>query len=157
MAARRAACFGIAAATLAASACAQKQGTSPPDDKGTSGSPTATVRIDVYSGRPDPNWTLSVAQTEELMRRFRALEAVELATPPFDGLGYRSTTAEIGAFPDAIEVTASRGFVTLKRSGNQEQRADANRQFERWLVSTGEGRVASALIARIQEEIASSP
>jgi hypothetical protein len=64
---------------------------------------TTPVRIeaDVYSGRPNPNWTLSAAQSETLIRRLRALPTASGGTQR-DGLGYRGMIVRFDPAPDGL-------------------------------------------------------
>ncbi len=61
--------------------------------------PEATqVMMDVYSGRPNPAWTLSADQTEALRRLLDALP--DAACKPIDlNLGYRGFVVELGQSP----------------------------------------------------------
>lgn len=111
---------------------------------------TAKVHLDVYSGRENPEWSLSPAQTEDLMRRFKELPVVADGPVPFDGLGYRSVSAELDG---GSEIVANRGLVVR----GAEKRLDAGRAFESWLVATGEGHAADALLARVRQEIGNVP
>src|SRR5262245_49044670 len=56
---------------------------------------SAEVELDVFSGRPNPVWTLSNADTAELERRLSALTKTS-ATTLFDGLGYRGLIVRLG-------------------------------------------------------------
>ena len=104
------------------------------------------VRLDVYSGRENPEWPLSAAQTEELLRRYDELPVVAEGPPPFDGLGYRSVSAVLDG---GGEIVANRSMVTR----GAEKRLDRGRTFEDWLVGTGAGHVSEALLARLRQEM----
>ena len=111
---------------------------------------TAKIKLDVYSGRENPEWALTAAETEELMRRFGMLPVVANGPVLFDGLGYRSASAE---FAGGGEIVASRGFVTY----GAQKRLDPDRAFENWLVATGAGHAPEPLLARIRKEISGEP
>src|SRR5512138_2009660 len=69
--------------------------------------PVATktqVTLSIFSGRPDPGWTLDQPQTDEFMRRAYALPAS--VTPPASSkLGYRGFHVE--AFDASSQTVAS--------------------------------------------------
>ena len=49
------------------------------------------VELDAYSGRPNPVWTLTEAETDDVLRRLRGIPRVTGILPP-DGLGYRASS-----------------------------------------------------------------
>src|SRR5690349_428791 len=105
------------------------------------------VTLDVYSGRPNPQWTLAPAESTEFQRRLAALhplagDAAEPAAP----LGYRGLEVQGGPAP----VRVFRGRVTV---GGQDF-ADPRRELERWLIDSGRGSVDPALISYIDSETA---
>src|SRR5262245_58233351 len=108
------------------------------DDKSITAALNVVVTLDVYSGRPNPTWTLADGAPAEFLRRLQGLEASKAAARESEDLGYRAVSAE---FQDqtkgAVSVKASHGIVTLDRGGRQSHYVDAGRQFESWLVGTG--------------------
>jgi hypothetical protein len=115
----------------------------------------AVVTLDVYSGRPNPTWSLSGAVAAELLRRLQSLEASEVGPPEFDGLGYRAVRAELRAqAKTAAVVIASRGVVTVEQAGERFCFADTGRQFELWLVNTGTGEIPPEVLQYVTGEIA---
>jgi hypothetical protein len=89
--------------------------------------------VSVFSGRPDPTWSISEEAGSKLLKLYDDLASYEgrpVSAPP---LGYR------GAFlrDDAgHEWFAYRGVVTLTSPHNSEVRTDPNRDFERELVAS---------------------
>jgi hypothetical protein len=73
--------------------------------------PQVEVQLDVFSGRPNPRWTLSADRVKELEERLQALEQAEEREPP--GLGYRGFLLsgdgdiQLRAFDSTIAVTAA--------------------------------------------------
>jgi len=92
------------------------------------------VILDVFSGRPNPRWVLSDAQTLELVRRIASLSRAQGArepTPP--DLGYRGFQLEahdVPELPGPVHVYG--GFVRLP----SEVRLDPQRRTERWLLES---------------------
>jgi len=120
--------------------------------------PGTVVTLDVYSGKPNPSWTLPKAAGDELARRVDALSVTAPDAPEFDGLGYRSvsavTTADDGK---QTAVTASRGVVTLEKAGQRRRLVDSGRAFELWLVNTGAGELKPELLKQVVASIKPAP
>jgi hypothetical protein len=93
------------------------------------------VRLLVYSGRPDPEWTLEPGEAKELLEMLGAVVgAEEIHPPPAGGLGYRGfliTNAPVGKRPG--EVAVFRGVIT-ERPGRQAAHWRDVRGVERWLL-----------------------
>ena len=89
--------------------------------------------VSVFSGRPDPTWSISEEAGSKLRKLYddsATYEGRPVLPPP---LGYR------GAFlrDDAGQQwSAYRGVVTLTSSDSSEARTDSNREFERELVAS---------------------
>jgi hypothetical protein len=75
---------------------------------------TITVRLRIFSGRPDPEWTLDPGAVDEFARRVgEALGGARVNTPPEGGLGYRGFEIRGGrtlGLPN--ELTVFRGVVS---------------------------------------------
>ena len=73
-----------------------------------------TVRLQIYSGRPDPEWTLEPDAADEVARQVRqAMSAAPGQAPPEGGLGYRGFRITGGeAFGLPSELAAFRGVVS---------------------------------------------
>ena len=109
-----------------------------------------TVEADIFSGRPNPSWTLKDDEGGEFRRRLAALEP---ASGSFDGgpegLGYRGLIIRIAG--DVTEtVRVRQGSVDYKAA----TWADTDRSLERWAVSTAEGKIDSALVDLLRREAA---
>lgn len=113
---------------------------------GISKSTKYTAGVSVFSGRPDPTWTLSEEVGNEMLRLFAGLESYDETAVSAPPLGYR------GAFlrDDAgHEWFAYRGVVTLTSPHGSDVRNDSDRAFERALVaSMPEGLIPPALLTQ---------
>jgi hypothetical protein len=109
------------------------------------------VEADVFSGRPNPRWTLDADAAGELTERLAGLPAAPLAEP-FDGLGYRGlvVTAPPG---ECGEVRVHGGRVRAECGGESRAWADAARALERWLLATGEGRLEPATLELLRSQM----
>jgi hypothetical protein len=91
------------------------------------------VELDVFSGMPNPTWTLSGADAALFAHKLAALSPAaprELDNP----LGYRGLVVDTGA--EVVRV--HRGTARVDRGGSLDVRTDPDRSLERWLLGTGE-------------------
>jgi hypothetical protein len=83
------------------------------------------VELDVFSGRPNPTWSLSVEQAEELLEAFQNLPPTDKLSPE-TGLGYRgfilSNPDRIGGLSPHIRIYG--GIVTMTDGYVQAYRDD---------------------------------
>jgi hypothetical protein len=126
-----------------------------PNDKPVTTASNVVVTLDVFSGRPNPTWSLAEGMTVEFLRRLHALDGSKAAPREYEDLGYRAVSAE---FQDeakgTVVVKASRGIVTLDRAGQRFHYVDAGRQFELWLVNTGAAHLTPDILRYVTGEIA---
>ncbi len=89
----------------------------------------------VFSGRPDPSWTVSADIAFELVHGWEQLtpRVAPVAEPP--PLGYRGCRL---LAPDGRQWRAFDGVVTMEHGpqGSREMRDDPTRSFERTLLAT---------------------
>ncbi len=106
------------------------------------------VTLEVFSGRPNPEWSLAPAQSAEFEQRLAALPAADIAGLD-DPLGYRGFSVRGRVSP----VRVFRGQVM----NGQQALADPGRRLERWLLDSGRGSIDPGLAAHVDLEIASGP
>ena len=115
------------------------------------------VTLGIFSGRPDPTWTLTPAQTIELRQR---LAALPLTDQPFDDVewfpsGYHGLTlllpAAEGQPPQLVEVY--KGIVRVETASQVTRLADEDHALERWLLTGGSGDDWSEFVGTILEEL----
>jgi hypothetical protein len=87
----------------------------------------------VFSGRPDPEWTVTVDQVRRLDEIWAALGPAPPRSPSAPKLGYRGVELHLD---DGSSYLASAGQVTKTLSGASETRVDPDRRFERVLIAT---------------------
>ncbi|HEY7039492.1 MAG TPA: hypothetical protein VID28_11585 [Methylomirabilota bacterium] len=93
---------------------------------------TATARI--YSGRPDPEWSLDAEHFTTLRRLWQGLSPATSAPRSAPPLGYRGATVRCGS---EDRWSAYRGVVTFQRgSAKPEHREDPGRRFEHAVLAT---------------------
>ncbi|MFQ6029929.1 MAG: hypothetical protein ACE5Q6_20845 [Dehalococcoidia bacterium] len=95
------------------------------------------IRLFIFSGRPDPEWTLGEQATQELQNRVEGTiggDATDAA--PQGGLGYRGfliqNREELAGLP--TEFTVFRGVLSETRSGRVSNWRD-NGGVESWLLA----------------------
>jgi hypothetical protein len=96
-----------------------------------------TVTLGLYSGRPDPSWTLSDVQVAALVGQLAALPAA-IGSAPQGGLGYHgfSIVVRRPGQPDQT-FQVYRGAVTSPGDAPGTHRADPQRTLESALLETG--------------------
>lgn len=108
-----------------------------------------TVELDVYSGRPNPSWTLSHQEITELSARLQGL--AQFATvPTVDHLGYRgfllhNADRQAGI---AAEIRVYKGIIIITDQGSTSAFTDS-KGLEQWLVTLaraqGQGQTLQAI------------
>ena len=106
------------------------------------------IELDVFSGRPNPEWTLTAAEAAELETMAAALPIADAPPPPFEGLGYRGIVARYPADP-GWSLVAYRDTVRIRTLEGSEVREDPDARVERWLISTAGDAVDAGLLARL--------
>lgn len=85
----------------------------------------------IFSGRANPEWTLSDANVERLIALWSSL-AIDVASAPISALGYRGCALSDGT----RRWRAFDGAATLSDGAQVETRRDAERAFERAILAT---------------------
>lgn len=100
------------------------------------------VVLGIYSGRPDPTWTLTGAEAAAVQRALEALPEAA-GSPPEGGLGYHGfTVTHLGR-----TWTAYLGIVSAAGAGPQILRRDPGRTVERLLLELGRTELTAVEIA----------
>jgi hypothetical protein len=114
----------------------------------------AIVTLEVFSGRPDPNWPLTPLQQAEFERRVAGAPIAPMsAGVQNEPLGYRGFRVQInrpGAQPSELKV--HQGWI---RDG--QTREDLGRALEQWLLDTGRGSIPTDLANYVGSEIQNGP
>lgn len=102
----------------------------------------ARVEVDLYSGRPNPAWHLTAAETQSLVERCDALPSLPKTVAgahSAEGLGYRGLKLDVlrGDRIQTLSVGDGKVVVVVPSSRQRHQFRDPERQLERWLLQTG--------------------
>ena len=109
------------------------------------------VEVDMFSGRPNPHWELTVSESQDFAQRFQSLSTHRGEGVVNEGLGYRGLIVRERA--EEVEgdrkIVISHGLVIARRNGKSKQFIDENRALEKWLIQTGKGRLDDELYHQI--------
>jgi hypothetical protein len=122
---------------------------------GNAGDMHIRVELDVFSGRQNPEWNLTAQEGEEFSYMFRDLAKSESIGPIEDGLGYRGLIVKglEGTVEGYDEIHIYRGSVLAYMDNQSSSFIDKDRTLERWLFSTGKGRIDDDLYRQISIQI----
>ncbi len=109
----------------------------------------AAVELDIFSGMPNPAWTLQhQEEATEFPRRLEALPPA--AAGRIDSnLGYRGFVVRSGG----TTVLVQRGLTRVTREGGTLFHTDSGRELERWLLRTGKPFVDAETFALAEREL----
>ena len=115
--------------------------------------PSVTVTLGLYSGRPDPSWTLSDVQVAALVGQLAAVPAA-IGSAPQGGLGYHgfSIVVRRPGQPDQI-FQAYRGAVTSPGDAPGTYGADPQRTLESALLETGRSHLTATEINVVEADL----
>ena len=114
----------------------------------------ARVDVDIFSGRPNPAYLLSEADTKEVAQMLGSLE--ETPADHFsDPLGYRGFQLQLpGSQADeGIQVRVFGGLVRYDTRATTQYFLDPERKVERWLVASAEPHLPPGVYEAIPSEL----
>ncbi len=100
----------------------------------------ATVTLDLFSGRPNPEWSLSSDDARSLVDALLRLPHSANKPPAPPGLGYRGVLVEISRPEGAAEYRLFGGYAVA----GDRYLVDHERLLEQWLVQSGASAGGSA-------------
>jgi len=116
--------------------------------------PSVTVTLGIYSGRPDPTWTLTDVQVAALVGQLASL-TVTNGVPPQGGLGYHGFSMLVHEAGKADRtVVAYRGAVTSPGDAPGTYRDDPQRTVEQALLQTGRSHLAATEVSVVEADLA---
>jgi hypothetical protein len=115
---------------------------------------SAVVTLEVFSGRPDPHWSLTAREEVELDRRVSNASIIRAPARHDEPLGYRGFRIHINAARGRdTDIWIYNGCIVARG----QTRKDRGRYIERWLLKTGKTELPSELAAYVDGEIAGKP
>lgn len=113
------------------------------------------VEVDIFSGRPNPRWTLSDADAALFFDRLSALPTTA-ARARSANLGYRGL---IVSMPQRVGGEAGRdmyiqhGILELRQGTSRSFFLDTQRALERWLIGTGKAGLSPEVLEAIDTDL----
>ncbi|QFZ20661.1 hypothetical protein [Saccharothrix syringae] len=110
------------------------------------------VELDVFSGKPNPTWSLSPADADAFAAKVAALPAASptaLANP----LGYRGFLVHVRGEERKSEVAVQEGSVQSTAGGTTTYLGDPGRALERWLLDTGRPSLPPELVEAVERSL----
>jgi hypothetical protein len=115
--------------------------------------PAVTITLGIYSGRPDPTWTLTDVEVAALVGQLASLPVAN-GVPSQGGLGYHGFSMlvhEVGRADQTI--VAYRGAVTTPDDAPGSYRADPQRTVEQALLQTGRSHLAATEASVVEADL----
>jgi hypothetical protein len=116
------------------------------------------IELDIFSGRENPFWNLSLNESEAFMEKVASLSETKENASLGGSLGYRGIIITGGSIKDKSleEIRIYRGVVNAKAEGHVLNFSDPGRVLELWLIETGEKHIGEDLYASVRHEIATA-
>jgi hypothetical protein len=112
----------------------------------------AQVELDVYSGMPNPTWTLTDAECLAFREQLAGLPRMEAGNLR-GTLGYRGLIVQLHPGTNSEFVRVSGGMIEITRGVEKRYAVDAARKVERWLLDTGRPSLPGDLFELAQRDL----
>jgi hypothetical protein len=109
------------------------------------------VEIDIFSGMPNPTWTLSEADAAVFLSKLSGLQETA-ARPRSTKLGYRGLVVRIPQQGDR-EIYIQNGVIELSDQTSLTFFLDPERSLERWLIETGKKFLSHEGLEAIEKDL----
>ena len=96
----------------------------------------AEVELDIFSGMPNPLWTLTAAEADDLLKRLNKLPPTS-AKEMSGNLGYRGFIVQLFRGSRQTVLRIQNGVVQISEATTHRYVVDQGRALERWLLDTG--------------------
>jgi hypothetical protein len=106
------------------------------------------VELDIFSGRPNPVWTLPEADATTFREKVDGLPSTASGQVA-NNLGYRGFIVRASG----EVVTVQRGLVRRTRGETTAYATDPNRDLERWLLQSGRPSLEPDLATTVEREL----
>ncbi|MGM1065066.1 hypothetical protein, partial [Saccharothrix sp. Mg75] len=110
------------------------------------------VELDIFSGKPNPTWSLPPADADAFTAKVAALPTAPptaLANP----LGYRGFLVHVRGRGGESEVVVQNGSVRSTAAGTTTHLGDPGRALERWLLDTGRPSLPPELVEAVERSL----
>ena len=110
------------------------------------------VELDIFSGMPNPTWTLVGSEAETFVKRVAAL-AHAPASELEGNLGYRGFIVQCTTGANAQVIRIQAGVVQIVHGGATLYARDESRSVERWLLGTGKAYLKPEIFEIVEREL----
>lgn len=112
--------------------------------------------MDIFSGRENPFWNLSINESEAFMQKFISLPEGNENVSVEGGLGYRGIIITGDLLKDRCidAVRVFRGLAKAGSGGKVQNFSDPGRSLELWLIETGVNNIDRDLYQLVRKEAA---
>lgn len=111
---------------------------------------TSQIELNIFSGRPDPTWTITNTEIAHLISQVQKLPATQ-PKEFADNLGYRGFTVRLNSNDGFIKVY--QGICEYQLQGKSQFFHDEDRQLEKQLLATGKPYLLENLYNDVLQEI----
>jgi hypothetical protein len=94
------------------------------------------VELDIFSGMPNPVWSLTNAATDNFLKRLAALPLTS-ARELSGNLGYRGFIVQCMQGDNKRLIRVQNGIVHISEDETNVYAYDNNRELEHWVLNTG--------------------
>ena len=117
---------------------------------------TYNVVLDIYSGVPNPTWTLVAAEAATFTTMLAKLEPTQQSRPRPENLGYRGFVVQpTDTTSSTIQcVRAYFGLVEVETPAGIGYYDDPQRQMEQWLLGTAKPYIPADVYQYVADELA---
>jgi len=110
------------------------------------------VELDIFSGMPNPTWTLTDREADRFTQRLAALPPAQ-ARALSGNLGYRGFIVQCTQGTDTQSIRIQRGLVQISKNDGTVYAADPDRGLERQLLDTGKPYLESDIVQIVEREV----
>ena len=110
------------------------------------------VELDIFSGMPNPAWTLTEFEADSFVQQVTALpqdQARDLA----GNLGYRGFIVQCTQGTGTRVVSIQAGIVKITEGATTAHARDEARKLERWLLGTGKPHLRPEIFQIVEREL----
>ena len=110
------------------------------------------VELDIFSGMPNPKWTLTSADADNFVKQLGKLPSTS-ARESSGNLGYRGFIVQCAKGDETQVIGIQTGIVYISKCATVAYALDKNRHLERWLLNTGKLHLKDELFQIVDREV----
>jgi hypothetical protein len=112
----------------------------------------ARVTVEVFSGRPDPTFTLSEAEVADIRRQLEGMKPAEAPAAGTGRLGYRGIKVESASGP-GWAIIAADGTIRVDQKSAASYFADPGRKLETQILRGGQAQLDKNVYDHVIEQL----